>query len=136
MRPDLVRSADTKEWLVTAREDLRRVEILLAAAPPDIKGALFHAQQTVEKALKAFLTWHDVPFRRVHELDVIGGQCTDVDASLADLVDRADVLTKYAWRFRYFGAPYEPLLKEAQSALAMAREAVEAIVSRLPEDVA
>jgi HEPN domain-containing protein len=135
MRPDSVRSADTKAWLVTAAEDLRRVGILLAAAPPDTKGALFHAQQAVEKALKAFLTWHDVPFRRVHELDVIGGQCSDVDASLADLVDRADILTKYAWRFRYPGAPYEPALEEAQTALTLAREAMEAIVSRLPGEV-
>jgi hypothetical protein len=39
-----------------------------AATPPDVKGALFHSQQTAEKALKGFLTWHDIAFRRVHEL--------------------------------------------------------------------
>jgi HEPN domain-containing protein len=62
MPPDPVRTADTKAWLVKAARDLRRVEILLAAEPPDSEGAVFHSQQAAEKALKAFLTWHDVPF--------------------------------------------------------------------------
>jgi len=75
MPPDPVRTADTRAWLVKAAQDLRRVEILLAADPPDPEGALFHSQQAAEKALKAFLTFHDVPFRRVHELDELGEQC-------------------------------------------------------------
>ncbi len=94
MPPDLVRNADVKEWFAKAAQDLRRVEILLAADPPDLEGALFHAQQAAEKAIKGFLTWHDVPFRRVHELDEIGEQCVGMDSSLADLMSRADSLTK------------------------------------------
>jgi HEPN domain-containing protein len=90
---------------------LRRIEILLRADPPDVEGALFHCQQAAEKAFKASLTWHDVPFRRVHELDVIGGQCVAVDSTLQGVVDRADELTKYAWQFRYPGSPYEPSLE-------------------------
>ena len=60
MLPDSVQTADTKAWLAKASQDLRRVEVLLAAEPPDVEGALFHSQQAAEKALKAFLTWHDV----------------------------------------------------------------------------
>ena len=90
MPPDPTRIADTKAWLTKAAQDLRRVEILLAADPPDAEGALYHCQQAAEKALKGFLTWHDVPFRQTHELDVVGGQCVDVDATLAELVNRAD----------------------------------------------
>ena len=86
MPPDPVRTADAKAWLAKAAQDLRRVSILLAAEPPDPEGALFHAQQAAEKALKSFLTWHDVPFRRVHELDEIGAQCVSVDSSLADVI--------------------------------------------------
>jgi HEPN domain-containing protein len=97
---DPVRTVDTRAWLAKAAQDLRRIEILLAAEPPDPEGALFHSQQAAEKAIKGFLTWHDVPFRRVHELDVIGEQCVAVDHSLSDVMSRADALTKYAWRFR------------------------------------
>ena len=134
MQSDPARVADTKAWLAKATQDLRRVEILLAANPPDVEGALFHSQQAAEKALKAFLTWHDLPFRRVHELDVIGGQCVDVDTTLADLVNRVDALAKYAWRFRYPGAPYDPTLEEGRAASMLAREAMDAIMGRLPDE--
>ena len=81
-----------------------------------------------------FLTWHDVPFRRIHELDTIGGQCADLDSTLADLVDRADVLTKYAVRFRYPGAPYELSSEEVEVACAVARQVHQAILTRLPAE--
>ena len=116
-------------------QDLRRGEVLLAATPPDFEDALFHCQQAAEKAFKGFLTWHDVAFRRIHELDTIGGQCADVDSTLADLASRADVLTKYAWRFRYPGAPYQPSLQEMEEARALAREAYQAVLDRLPAEV-
>jgi HEPN domain-containing protein len=132
---DPVRVTDTQAWLAKATQDLRRVGILLAAEPADPEGALFHSQQAVEKALKGFLTWHDVPFRRVHEIDELGRQCAAVEPSLADLVCRADGLTKYAWRFRYPGAPYEPALDEGRNAFHLAREVVDAIFNLLPAEV-
>jgi HEPN domain-containing protein len=135
MPPDPTRIADTKAWLAKVAQDLRRVEILLGADPPDVEGALYHCQQAAEKAFKAFLTWHDVPFRRVHELDIIGGLSSDVDPTLKDVAERADTLTKYAWQFRYPGAPYEPLLEEGRQALNLAREIAEAVRSRLPSEV-
>ena len=42
MALDDTRIIDTKRWLVKAFQDLRRVEILLAATPADVEGALFH----------------------------------------------------------------------------------------------
>jgi len=132
--PDPTRIADTKAWLTKTVQDLRRVEILLGVEPPDVEGALYHCQQSAEKAFKAFLTWHDVPFRRVHELDIIGGQCVDIDPTLKELADRADTLTKYAWLFRYPGTPYEPALEEGYRALALAREVVQAVADRLPSE--
>ena len=135
MPPDPVRAADTKAWLAKAVQDLRRVEILLAADPPDPEGSLFHSQQAAEKALKGFLAWHDVPFRKVHLLNEIGKQCASLDTSLTNLTGRADLLSKYAWRFRYPGAPYEPTLTEGRTAFDLAREVVESILSRVPIDV-
>jgi hypothetical protein len=45
MQPDDTRTADVRAWLAKTRQDLRRVEILLAATPADVEGALFHCQQ-------------------------------------------------------------------------------------------
>jgi HEPN domain-containing protein len=135
MPGDEVLVGDTRAWLEQAAKDLRRVEILLAVTPPDVEGALFHSQQAAEKALKGFLTWHDIAFRQVHELGEIGRQCLQADPTLSDLLQRANSLTKYAVRFRYPGAPYEPALEEGQAAHALAQEVFEAIMFRLREKV-
>ncbi|MGA3028348.1 MAG: HEPN domain-containing protein [Bryobacteraceae bacterium] len=135
MESEDTRTADTRAWLAKTRQDLRRVEILLAATPADVEGGLFHSQQAAEKALKAFLTWHDVRFRRIHDLEEIGKQCAQVDLTLGSLMGRAETLSEYASRFRYPGALYEPSLEEGQAALALAREVTEAILSRLPGEV-
>lgn len=135
MEPDSVRIEDVKAWLTKAVQDLRRVDLLLAADPPDHEDALFHCQQSAEKAFKGFLTWHDIAFRRIHELEIIGGQCADLDPALAELAVRADALTKYAWRFRYPGPPYQPSSEEAAAAHALARQVYAAIVDRLPTEV-
>jgi HEPN domain-containing protein len=103
MALDPVRVANTREWLTKAGDDLRAAEIDLAAAPPLLGDLAFHCQQAIEKALKAYLTWHDIPFRRTHDLTGIGRQCVDIDPTLEPLVRRTTPLSEYAWRFRYPG---------------------------------
>jgi hypothetical protein len=58
--------------------------------------SVFHTQQAAEKAAKAFLTFHDVSFRKTHDLNELGGQCAALDASLAPLFKEASDLTDYA----------------------------------------
>jgi len=60
---------NTKEWLLRAKEDLDAAALVLTAPSPLLRTALFHCQQAVEKAMKAFLTWHDAGFREVHNLE-------------------------------------------------------------------
>jgi HEPN domain-containing protein len=72
MQPDPVRAADTQAWLEKAAMDLRSAEADLGVTPPIVGDALFHCQQAIEKALKAFLTWHDEPFRKTHDLGELG----------------------------------------------------------------
>ncbi len=86
---DPVRAADTRAWLEKAVMDLRSAEADLAINPPILGDALFHCQQAVEKALKAFLTWHDRPFRKTHDLVELGGRCVEVDSGLEALLRSA-----------------------------------------------
>jgi HEPN domain-containing protein len=111
--------------------DLRAAEHLLVAQPPLTGLALFHAQQAVEKTLKAFLSWHDIPFRKTHDLSVLGQQCLAIDGTLENLCRRAARLTVFAWLFRYPGESEEPPLKEAQESLTLAREVYGAVLTRL-----
>lgn len=135
MQPDAATVAETREWLAKAALDLRAAEFQFTAQPPLTADIVFHCQQLAEKSLKGFLTWHDQPFRKTHNLVEIGQQCVAVDATLEEVVRRAARLTEYAWRFRYPGEPFEPPVSEAEEALAMAREVYEAILNRLPDDV-
>ena len=132
MSPEAGRAAEAREWLSKAALDLRGARVDLAADPPLLEDALFHCQQAVEKALKAFLAWHDAPFRKTHSIEEIGRACASIDASLDDLVDEAVPLTEYAWAFRYPGAPATPAETEAREALLLAESVVSTITQRLP----
>jgi HEPN domain-containing protein len=96
---------------------------------------MFHAQQAVEKVLKAFLTWHDEPFRKTHDLRELGRQCVRIDAALDAACSKAEALTPFAWEFRYPEESSTPSVKEAQETLALAREVYQTILSRLPDEV-
>jgi HEPN domain-containing protein len=134
MPHDLALLADTKAWLKKAANDLRAATIDLEADPPLLEDVVFHCQQAVEKSFKAFLTFHDQPFRKTHNLEETGEACLKIDTSLADLVAEAVPLSEYAWMFRYPGEPQVPDLEEAESALHVAWEVFEAILGRLPEE--
>jgi HEPN domain-containing protein len=131
MSADPDRKHHALAWLTKALQDLARVERCLDSTPPDDEDALYHCQQTAEKALKALLAWHDEPFRKTHDLSVLGAQCAALEPALSELLARLDDLTEYAWVFRYPGdsvAPPEPEVREAQ---ALAREIVQQVERRI-----
>jgi len=58
-----------KEWLKKAETDLRVANILIRECIYDY--SLFHSQQAVEKYLKAFLTYHNKPFGKTHNIPLL-----------------------------------------------------------------
>jgi HEPN domain-containing protein len=134
MAADPQRVADTRDWLVKAQHDLQAAFTLLEGDQPLPDVAAFHAQQAAEKSLKAFLYWHDVPFRKTHELDDLGRAAVEIDLSLEASVDSAVDLTPFAWRFRYPGEPMAPTVGEIADATARARTLHAAVVERLPSE--
>jgi len=134
MRHDPVLVADTKAWFQKVSLDLRSAEADAAAQPPILEDLLFHAQQAVEKALKGFLTWHQRPFGKTHDLRQLAKACCGLDATLEPVLMEAIPLTRYAWQFRYPGASPSPSLDDAQEALRVARKTVEALLAHLPDE--
>ncbi len=59
----------------------------------------FHAQQAVEKYLKAFLAFHDVDFPRTHDVDYLVMECQKIDSEsfILDLKS----LTEFGVSVRY-----------------------------------
>lgn len=129
--PD-VRTLEVRGWLLRASEDLRAGRHDLTAVPPLLNDVAFHAQQCAEKAMKAFLAHHEVPFRKTHNLTELGHHVVTRDSGLTDLMRRASLMTEFAWRFRYPGEHESASWDDATSALGVAAEVLEAILNALP----
>ena len=66
--PEKVKAEMVRQWIRKAETDLEAAEVLFYKTPPLLYPACFHSQQAVEKYLKAFLTWHQVEFPKMHAL--------------------------------------------------------------------
>ena len=132
MTPNLFLLDETRAWLLRAAEDLAAAAAL--TAPATLRSALFHCQQAAEKSLKAFLTWHQRPFPRTHNLTVLSGFCAEVDASLDAAIAPSLALTRFAVAMRYPGEIEEPSVAEVREWRAVARTIFDAICSRLPQE--
>jgi HEPN domain-containing protein len=86
--------------LALARDDL---EIARMIDQQDLsKVALgFHAQQAVEKALKAVLSARGIEYPFTHDLAFLIGLCRESDLDLPDELGAADRLAPYATTVRY-----------------------------------
>jgi len=132
MKSDDARAREAREWLDKAADDLGSCRALIVSGY--FSNALFFCQQAAEKSLKAFLTWHDRPFRNTHDIEKLGDVCREIDDSLGALADEADVLSEYAWKLRYPGSRYKPKRKEVEIMLGVAAQVFREVQSRLPPD--
>lgn len=73
-------TAEARALLRAAGRDWKTVELLLQHADAPISSVCFHAQQYLEKAMKAVLVSNAVIFRRTHDLE-----------ELADLLEQKEI---------------------------------------------
>lgn len=112
------------DWLHFAREDLCVAELAFSAQI--YSQVCFHAQQCVEKALKASLRHHGIVPPRSHQLSLLVGLLPD--DPLADLHSAIVLLDRFYILTRYPDASPGPLSEElpnepdAQEALSVAQE--------------
>jgi len=132
---DFTLVVDTQAWLKKARQDLRAAAVDLAADPPLIEDALFHTQQAAEKTIKAFLCWHDRPFRKTHDLRELLDLASILEPGIEESRRPVEALTPFAWEFRYPGESDEPSLEETQGYLQVANDFFRTIISFLPDDI-
>ena len=78
-----------KNWLFRANEDILVIENLFESEPETFASSIcFHAQQAVEKFLKAFLVYHEIDFPKSHDLDV-GTNTRHYSSGHFTLIDKA-----------------------------------------------
>ena len=93
--------------------------------------AAFHCQQAVEKYLKAYLLFLDVPFSKTHEIGELITKCETKDNEIFKLKENADKLTDYAVEIRYPGDWFEPTPADAQEALEIAQEIKQFVIDKM-----
>jgi HEPN domain-containing protein len=121
-----------REWLAKAENDLKTAAHTLTLGkdcPTDT--VCFHAQQCVEKYIKALLVLRATPFPKTHDIRVLRGL---LPPKLRPKLERKvqDRLTSYATVLRYpVGGPDVPLA-EARKAVAIARRVRKEVRKHLP----
>jgi HEPN domain-containing protein len=113
-----------------ARSDEVAFDASLKAGAFD--AACFHAQQAVEKYLKAFLFHHDKEFPYTHNLAKLVEICASVEPSFRSLLDVVAPLTPYAVELKYDADfwPDREVTEEAGLAVSRVRDFV---ISLLPK---
>ncbi len=123
-----------KMWVQKAEDDLKAAKVLMRADEPITWIICFHAQQCVEKYLKAVLVYHGREYPRTHNIPALVNLCADLDPAFGVLKQWGlRTLTKYAASLRYGEDFYLPGPMEAQSAIDKAERLRDYVRGRLIE---
>ena len=95
--------ADASAWVSKAEHDLAAVALIAAASDPPWDIVVFHAQQAVEKLLKALLVSRGHQPPKVHDLTRLLTLCVAEVPDLASFADDCAFLSPLAVLARYPG---------------------------------
>lgn len=123
-----------QSWLTKAQHDLAAARKLAEGPDPYLDIAVYHCQQAAEKVVKGFLVFHDQPFEKTHDVEVLVTLATRYDERLAPWVEAAVQLTPYATEFRYPSILLGPSWNEFEQALEGARGLYDFVLSLLPPE--
>ncbi|MYE90405.1 HEPN domain-containing protein [Candidatus Poribacteria bacterium] len=118
--PEQVIADFVQQWLKKADLDLQAARLLCAGELTDYPVSGFHAQQAVEKYIKAFLVRHQIEFPKTHDIGRLRQLVARRDATLAERLERADVLTPYGVDMRYLEEFEVVSQKRAEQAVTLA----------------
>jgi len=103
---------DTRKWVDFANMDLKLA--ILAMNDGIYVYSAYHAQQSVEKFLKAILIENGKFHTRTHDIKFLINLCKEIDEEFKKLSEiEADKLTFYATKTRYPEVEYEVSREEA-----------------------
>jgi HEPN domain-containing protein len=125
-----------QEWVLKADHDLKAAqnELTISSEEKLTDIICFHAQQAVEKYLKACLVSRNVEFGRTHKIEFLKELCIKEDKSFG-ILDTGN-LSHFAVEIRYPGEFYMPSLEEAQKCVKLAETVRAFVLNKLKVDTA
>ena len=119
------------EWLKYSRTDLDVAKQLSENMHPrPLEIICYHAQQSAEKALKAYLVKNDILPPKIHDLNQLCEMCADIDSAFDEISILCGSLNRYSVMPRY---PFEIeiLENEAETAIQKSTEIFDWITEKL-----
>lgn len=124
-----------KAWLIKAQHDLASARKLSDEPESYLDTAIYHCHQAAEKAIKAFLFFHDQRFDKTHDLRPLIELAQPLDTRFSSFLNAAVLLTPYASEFRYPGDFLDPTREQFDEALSAADSVWQFVLSVLPAEV-
>jgi HEPN domain-containing protein len=89
------------EWFQFAKSDLDTAKFLLQMHPMPTEIICYHCQQSAEKYLKGYISFHGQSLLKTHDLTRLNILCKEYDSSFSDIDDDCIELTDYGVTVRY-----------------------------------
>lgn len=125
--PETVVRGLVLQWLEKADADFDAAEQLCAQRGRFREIVAFHCQQAAEKYLKALLVRHQIEFPKTHDIAKLLERLATVNASNAESLRDAEVLTPFGVDVRYPSDAPEVLAGGETRAIEIARQVRDAV---------
>lgn len=89
------------KWIEKADHDLGTAMLIYSHIPKYTDTLAFHCQQAVEKYLKAYLFYLDIPFKKTHDLIYLLGLISGKEMIDEERYNNVSQLQDYAVEIRY-----------------------------------
>ena len=100
----------TKQWFTYAARDLKAAKLMMTHGAQFKNEIAFHIQQSIGKALKGFLVFHEQRPPKTHKLDELADLTKPINSTLSPLFRGAKRISKYAVSYRYPNEEEKPVL--------------------------
>ncbi len=118
-----------REWIDKAAGDYLTATREVQADPPNYAAACFHAQQCIEKLLKAVVIAKGEIPPKTHDLTILSSLLSSLEPEWHWAVEQLRLLSRSAVIFRYPGESADR--EEAEAALGVAKAMRERLLSLL-----
>jgi HEPN domain-containing protein len=108
---------EARLFLRLANDDRDAFHVLKTTPHIKLRVLCFHAQQAVEKSLKAVMLLQEIPFRKTHDLNLLANLIAESGLSLPRSPEDLTNLNPHAVTFRYDDIEIDTLTREEAEAM-------------------
>jgi HEPN domain-containing protein len=120
-----------KDWIEKGDHDLGTAEVTYLFIPKFRDTTAFHCQQSVEKYLKAYLIFLEIPFKRVHSLNYLLSLINEKIEIEENIFEIASNLEDYAVEIRYPDTTIELCSEDIENAILIAKTIREFVLKQM-----